>query len=60
MTRNWTRREWPLTREEIQHTVAALDAEYVYANGGKVKPAGKSPAQEFDESHAKWKESRDS
>lgn len=55
----WVQMAYPLTPKAKAEMIAACDAEYTYANGGKVKRAAKSPAQQFDESHARWKKSKD-
>lgn len=54
--KDWAQLTYPLSDKAKAEMVAACDAEYLYANGGKVKRAGKSPAQMFDESHKKWVE----
>lgn len=54
--KGWVQLTYPLSGKAKAEMVAACDAEYTYANVGKVKRVGKSPAQQFDESHKIWLE----
>ena len=59
MTKRWTpwaQLAYPLSDKDKARMIGACDAEYCFVNDMRQRAKGKSPAQQFDESHKKWLE----